>query len=415
MRARILIVEDELIIATNMNDLLERLGYCVLQVVSSGEEAIIIAEQDRPDLVLMDINLSGTLDGIQTATRIIAVSDIPIVYLTSHSQDEFIERAKLTHPFGYLIKPVKGKDLKVAIEMALYRHKLERQVAEHDQWLNSILEAFDDAVIATDSEGRIQFINSVAAQWTGLEVNHSEKIQLEKMLNLVNFENEGGDKSKNRLAINEGAINMWNHFPHLVTPNNRKIPVEISKKPVYNKQGDLQGFLYILKDISSFKQLQEELSQNRSKFHYLINHVLSAVLLFDREGFCMDANQKACQALAFSRDQMLNFSLQAIEPGFDEAQFQQHLQLASQSGPIPIKKIFCRKDKSTIPTVGVMGVWEKGDRTIVILIFRSAIPGHSEKEMFQSEEKEFEKTYSAINQIFDQTNRLYTSFNVFEG
>ncbi|MCZ3365699.1 MULTISPECIES: response regulator [Methanobacterium] len=115
----ILIVEDESIVALDIQDKVERLGYGVLAVVSSGEKAIEEVKKSQPDLVLMDIVLKGEIDGIETAERIREHFNIPIIYLTAHSDNQTLNRAKITGPFGYLVKPFVDSELRSAIEEVL--------------------------------------------------------------------------------------------------------------------------------------------------------------------------------------------------------------------------------------------------------------------------------------------------------
>jgi signal transduction histidine kinase len=124
--ARVLIAEDESIVAANLQLRLESLGYAVVGSVDSGEEAVRQAEALRPDLVLMDIRLTGTLDGVAAAAQIRAQLDIPIIYLTAYTDDQTLERAKPTEPYGYLIKPFDTRELHTATMLALYKHSREK-------------------------------------------------------------------------------------------------------------------------------------------------------------------------------------------------------------------------------------------------------------------------------------------------
>jgi two-component system cell cycle sensor histidine kinase/response regulator CckA len=125
-KANILVVEDETIIALDIQDALQGLGYDVCGLTASGEQAIQLATELKPDLALMDIHLSGEMDGTQAAGQIQSRLDIPVVYLTAHSNRATLERARLTQPFGYVLKPFKERELHMAIEIALYRHQMER-------------------------------------------------------------------------------------------------------------------------------------------------------------------------------------------------------------------------------------------------------------------------------------------------
>ena len=123
MKKRILIVEDEVIIAKDIENKLKGLGHKTLPIVSSGEEAVKMAGELKPDLILMDIVLSGEIDGIDAASRIGKLFNIPVVYLTAYADDKTLERAKITDPFGYMLKPFGGKELHSTIEMAIYKHR----------------------------------------------------------------------------------------------------------------------------------------------------------------------------------------------------------------------------------------------------------------------------------------------------
>ena len=163
-KTHILVVEDEKIVAKDIQNTLEKLGYDVPDIVSSGEEAIATAEKARPDLVLMDIRLKGNTDGVEAAGLIHDRFDIPIVYLSAHADEGTLERAKKTGPFGYILKPFEKKELQTTIEVALHKHKTEKELK---QQVSTILRSIDDAVIATDKEGLVTYINPAAEALTG--------------------------------------------------------------------------------------------------------------------------------------------------------------------------------------------------------------------------------------------------------
>ncbi|SFM71297.1 response regulator [Methanolobus profundi] len=123
---KILVVEDESIIALNIKKKLKSFGYTVPAMATTGEDAIKMAEITFPDLILMDVRLKGEMDGIQTAAEIRKKFDIPIIFLTAYSDDKVLERAKKTEPYGYIVKPFKANDLKSNIEVALYRFGMDK-------------------------------------------------------------------------------------------------------------------------------------------------------------------------------------------------------------------------------------------------------------------------------------------------
>ena len=132
-QVRILVVEDETIVALDLKNSLKMLGYDVVGTACSGEEAIAKADQTRPDLVLMDIILKGKMDGVQAADSIRATLNIPVIFLTACADERTLQRAKVTEAFGYLLKPFEERELHGHIEIALYKHHMERALRESEE------------------------------------------------------------------------------------------------------------------------------------------------------------------------------------------------------------------------------------------------------------------------------------------
>ncbi len=131
-KARIIVVEDEGIVAMDIEDRANNLGYSVVGIASSGEEAIAMTEKTHPDLILMDIKIKGPMNGIGTSEKIRERFNIPVVYLTAYADGDTVRRAKVTKPFGYLIKPFDDRELHSTIEIALYNHRMEQKLIESE-------------------------------------------------------------------------------------------------------------------------------------------------------------------------------------------------------------------------------------------------------------------------------------------
>jgi len=127
----ILVVEDEWVVADQICSNLKDLGYTVCSTASTGDEALGRVEEHSPDLILMDIVLKGKMDGIEAADRITSQFNIPVIYLTAYTNQEYIERAKQTKPFGYLVKPFKSNELHTNIEMALHKHRVDKEIKDY--------------------------------------------------------------------------------------------------------------------------------------------------------------------------------------------------------------------------------------------------------------------------------------------
>src|SRR5579864_9271263 len=155
MSTQVLVVEDEKLVAADIQTHLERLGYHVPRVFATGEDAIRSASESRPDLVLMDIHLQGRLDGIETAQILHTRLNIPIVYVTALADDQTLQRAKSTEPYGYIVKPFGPKELQAAIELALYKYLRQQRTRVHEQWLRSLVANVGVAILAIDHSGLV--------------------------------------------------------------------------------------------------------------------------------------------------------------------------------------------------------------------------------------------------------------------
>ncbi len=164
---RILVVEDEQIVAVDIQDILQRLGYHVVATVSCSDDACRVADQSPLDLILMDVRIDGPIDGIETARRIHQSHDVPVIFLTAYSDDETLRRAKQIGPYGYLVKPFVERDLQAAIEMTLHKGAVDRDLRQSHQDLQTILDAQRHGTIMLDAQGRIRFASQAIQDWTG--------------------------------------------------------------------------------------------------------------------------------------------------------------------------------------------------------------------------------------------------------
>jgi PAS domain S-box-containing protein len=167
-KSRILVVEDESIVAEHLQKILAQLGYEAGHSAATGEEAVELAEQIRPDLVLMDIMLAGDMDGIQAADRIRSRMQVPVIYLTAYAEDGILQRAKTTEPFGYLLKPFRKESIRTAIEMALYKSSMERKVLDSEAKYRDLAELMPQIIFETDTEGRLTYVNRSARDALGI-------------------------------------------------------------------------------------------------------------------------------------------------------------------------------------------------------------------------------------------------------
>jgi AmiR/NasT family two-component response regulator len=165
--ARILIVEDERIIARELKERLIHMGHVVVASVASGEQAVEQARALAPDLVVMDIKLQGELDGIAAAEIIQRETGVPVVYLTAFADDATLERAKETQPYGYVLKPFQERELQVCVEMSLHRHRQARREREQQSFRDAMVASAADGIVASGPDGRVRLMNRQAEHLTG--------------------------------------------------------------------------------------------------------------------------------------------------------------------------------------------------------------------------------------------------------
>ena len=166
--SRVFIVEDEVLVARDIKSRLEKLGYQVIGTAARGDDAVSRVLSERPDLILMDINLKGDMDGIEAADRIRAEADLPIIFCTAYSNDETLARAKVTVPYGYVLKPFDNRELEITIEIALHKHQMEVALKAAGVRLEATLQNLDDGVLTVDQAGVILLANPMAVQLLGL-------------------------------------------------------------------------------------------------------------------------------------------------------------------------------------------------------------------------------------------------------
>jgi PAS domain S-box-containing protein len=258
---RIMVVEDERIVALDLASTLEQLGYVVAASVSSGEAAIEQATKLRPNLVLMDIRLAGEIDGIQAAEAIKSEADIPVIYLTAHSDDPTLARAKKTGPFGYVVKPFKTAELHCAIEIALHKHEIEAKLREREVWLATTLSSIGEGIVATDPENRIKFLNPIAEALTGWSSADAVGRIAEDILTLVSNKTRAPLGSPIRQALLERTTKTLADSVDLVNKSGKAIPIDDSAAPILSDTGEILGGVMVLRDVTERRQAEEEIKK----------------------------------------------------------------------------------------------------------------------------------------------------------
>jgi len=258
MPKNVLITEDDLLTAKLLQESLKSLNYNVVAIAQNAEEAIELAGIHNPNLVIMDINLPGDIDGIEATKRIRTTYKIPVVYLTSHSDTSTLERALNTEPNGYVLKPFKKQELFTVIEMALHRDTLEKKLKANEQFLALTLECIGDGLITTDTEGKITLINREAEKLTGFSIKEIKGKNILQVYPIALEETNEKFKSFDDLLNSYFGLEQ-NEDIILTLKDNSIIPISQTIAPIKDENSNIKGFIITFRDISLMKKAQTAL------------------------------------------------------------------------------------------------------------------------------------------------------------
>ncbi|OHD12777.1 MAG: hypothetical protein A2Y41_07605 [Spirochaetes bacterium GWB1_36_13] len=302
-KKKILIVEDERIVAKDLKRRLEIMNYTVSGTAVSGEEALIQFETSGPDLILMDIRIEGQMDGIETAQKILEKKYTPIIYLTAFSDHATLERAKKTGPFGYILKPFEERELQITIEMALYKHQMEKKLRESEEWFATTLSSIGDGVIATDEQGIVRFMNLIAEELTGWKLNKAKGQNLKEIFHIINEETREKVDNPVYKVIEQGIIVGLANHTILIKKDGSEIIIDDSAAPIRDENGKLMGVVLVFRDVSEKRKQAKELEESEYRFRTLANMISSAAII------CQD---DAIVYANFTAEKMTGYSFEEL-------------------------------------------------------------------------------------------------------
>lgn len=304
-KKRILIVEDEKIVALDLKRILLKLGYEVIGSVNSGKEAINSAQRLKPDSILMDITLVDDIDGIEAASQIRKFSNIPIIFLTGNSDPVTLESAKLTEPFAYLFKPFNERQIKITMELAISKNLLEKKLIENVQWLNTTLKSVGDGIIATDFTGKIKFINTVAEKITGWKQEEAVEKDLNDVFVLKNQYTREKIENPVFKVFRERRIIGIENDNILISKNGSEINIDNSAYPIYDTEGKISGAVLTFHDISEIYRAQKNLQIKEEINRSIIESSLDALVMIDEQGYIFEWNKQAEKIFGWSENEII--------------------------------------------------------------------------------------------------------------
>jgi PAS domain S-box-containing protein len=304
MRRNVLIVEDEYLVALDLAGILAGLHYIVAGTVSSGKEAIEAALSQKPDIILMDIRLKGNMDGIEAARLIREQMDIPIIYATAYSDPETLERAKITDPFGYVLKPYNEREVHTALEIALYKHGAEKELRENRRFLATTLQSIGDGVIAADARGTIRIMNPVAQALTGRESSPNDTMLLADVFVLEGEDQKTVSAEMEQFLVSQGDCTGAGHESALVHASGRLVPVEWRICPMRDERGKACGVVLTFRDISQRKTAQDLLRASEKKYRQLVELAQEGIWATDNNGVTTYSNPRMGKMLGYAEGEL---------------------------------------------------------------------------------------------------------------
>jgi PAS domain S-box-containing protein len=304
---KILVVEDEAITGMDIRRSLTEMGYSVVAIATTGELAVRKAGELHPDLILMDIMLAGQMNGIEAADQIKKKLRIPVIYLSAYSDDSYLAKAKLTEPFGYILKPFRELELKTTIEMALYKNTMEHALRISEETTRVLLNATDDILFLVDTNGRVLASNESLAKQTKKEVTDLTGTNISELV-------AEGVLSPRMAGWN---VNITHKKPEHFEEEFKGAWFETSVYPILNPEGDVVLFAVYIRNITDNKKTEEQARHNEEFFRSLIEDTSDVIAIINTDGTIRHESPSINRTLGYSAEDLVNKSLFSIIPEHD--------------------------------------------------------------------------------------------------
>ncbi len=359
---RILIADDDFTVGMQIEEMLTALGYELVGQAGSGRETIEMARNLKPDIILMDIVMPGELNGIEAAIKIRAESDIPIVFISGHGESKYIQEAKQINPHGYVMKPFDENEIKAFVEIALHKHKMEKQLKQaHEQLERTnrhllreikerqekqefsahLLKSSPNPILVIGPDTAVQYVNPAFEGLTGF--SSSEVV---------------GTMAPYPWWTNDTSHTGKRDFQEVVVKGPRKIEegfqtkegdafwVEMNSIP-FIKDGDP---LYVLSnwvDITDRKRTQDVLEQNEKRYRSVIQTAMDGFWIMDTKGKFLEVNPAYARMSGYSMEELMKMTISDVEVGECHEEITQRMQKSMKAGFGRFETVYRRKDKST--------------------------------------------------------------------
>lgn len=347
---KILIVEDERLVVRDIQLRLERFGYEVVGSTRLGEDAVNMAEQLTPNLVLMDIRLDGQMDGIEAANEIRTRFNLPVVFLTAYADEDTLQRARISEPFGYILKPFDERELRTVIEMALYKHQAESKLRLSERRYAITLSSIGDGVIATNKNGEITFMNPVASALTGWDGDEVLGLPLTKVFYIINEVTRKTVESPVAKVLRSGKITGLANRTVLLAKDGREIPIDDCGAPIIDDNNEITGAVLVFHDVTRQRRADEKLRASEERFRSVFETALIGMAIADLNGNLLQVNQSYEKMLGYTSEELRKLSIIFLTHPDDRAKSIEIVKQLSigQFESSHLEKRYIRKDGTAI-------------------------------------------------------------------
>jgi PAS domain S-box-containing protein len=343
---KILVVEDEAITGMDIQRSLTEMGYFVVAIATTGELAVRKAGELHPDLILMDIMLAGKMNGIEAAEEIKQKHRIPVVYLSAYSDDSYLAKAKITEPFGYILKPFRELELKTTIEMALYKNTMDHALRISEETTRVLLNATDDILFLADTSGKLLATNEALALQTGKTVSELTGTNVSDLV-------ADGVLSTRMAGWNVRAMDKkQEHYEEEF----RGIWYETTIYPVLHRGEDVVLYAVYIRNISKAKKMEEQSRDNEEFFRSLIEDTSDIIAILNRDGTIRHESPSISRSLGYPSEGLAGKQIFSLIPKEEVPAAQNILsQILESRGMVkPIRLIMQKSDGTRCVMEGII-------------------------------------------------------------
>lgn len=348
----IIVVEDEGIVARDIQHRLEGIGYNVPEIASTGAEAVSKALELKPDVVLMDIMLRGPMDGIEAAARIREKMDIPVVFVTAYAEEEVLKRARVTEPYGYIVKPFEDRELQAAVEIALYRHRAERKLAESERRYRALVTSLEEGILMADAEENIVYANPSFCEMLGYREDQLVRMNLGQLMPEEDLEKMRRETSRRQQGRRGRCdVRMMRNGAELRS-------MQLSPTPWKNEMGQFLGTISAVLDQTEARYNEARLRASESRYRLLAENAADVIWTMNPNMVITYVSPSVERFLGYSSEQMANLRPRDYLSASSLDMLMEAMEKLSctPSGPAPkvLELEYLRRDGSAVPSEVVL-------------------------------------------------------------